>query len=534
MRRSPGLACAAATMVVGCLVAGPCWAQLSTATLTVQTLVGGAGSLPGAAVVATNLDTGLDRRGVTDGNGRAVLQGLPPGTYRVTAELAGFEPASEPDCLLRIGQNVELRLTMRPQVETTLEVSGEAPLVDVQRGDAAANVIPEQIRQLPVIDRKFERLAFVTPGVQADRVEYFDRAGAPVVGAAATGAEATVLIDGIELTDPITGLARQRLSQDAVREFRVSRQGFSAEIGGSASGVISIVTRSGGNEPRGSVFGFYRADALRANGALELEDADFTRFDFGMTLGGPLVRDRTHYFLSLEHLDSNQVAYVRPGGSLGYLAADVPAPVEQTSLLASLNHRFAESSTGAARLIWERYRQDDYDVGGVRDESNGWSFDRDAWTLLLGHNWVIGDNQLNEIGAQLGSREIAIPANSETLGEWYSLGASLQTGGTIFGPDGLLTGDFAEIRETFSWQPGGGRHRLKTGLSWMRLEQSYREDRFDFGLLVYLDDGGQFPIQYLYGEGSSHVEQSTDLWGMFVQDDWRVTDSPDPRPRAAL
>ena len=244
-----------------------------------------------------------------------------------------------------------------------------------------------------------------------------------------------------------------------------------------------------------------------------------------MTLGGPLVRDRTHYFLSLEHLDDNQVAYVRPGGSLGNLAADVPAPVEQTSLLAGIDHRFAESSTGAARLIWERYRQDNYDVGGVRDESNGWSFDRDAWTLLLGHSWVIGDNQLNEIGAQLGSREIAIPANSETLGEWYSLGASLQTGGTIFGPDGLLTGDFAEIRETFSWQPGGGRHRLKTGLSWMRLEQSYREDRFDFGLLVYLDDGGQFPIQYLYGEGSSQVEQNTDLWGVFIQDDWRVTEA---------
>ena len=232
-------------------------------------------------MVAVNVETGLQRTATTDARGTARLLALAPGSYRVEARLDGFEPGVDPGCALRIGQGIDLTFTMRPLVEETIEVSGEAPLVDVQRSDAAANVIPEQIQQLPVIDRKFERLAFITPGVQADRVEYFDRAGAPVVGAAATGAQATVLIDGIELTDPITGLARQRLGQDAVREFRVSRQGFNAEIGGSASGVISIVTRSGGNEPRGSVYGFYRADALRASGAVELEDADFTRLDFG-------------------------------------------------------------------------------------------------------------------------------------------------------------------------------------------------------------------------------------------------------------
>jgi len=525
MRRTLGLGRAAATVVIGCLMAGPSWAQVSTATLSLETLAGDAVPLSGVAVAATNRDTGLNRHGVTDARGRALFQALPPGAYEVTAELPGFESATESEYVLRVGQTVHLRITLRPRVEDTLEVSGEAPLVDVERNEAAANVIPEQIRQLPVIDRKFERLAFITPGVQPDRVEYFDRAGGPVVGAAATGAQSTVLIDGSDLTDPYTGLARLRLSQDAVREFRVSRRGFDAELGGSASGVISIVTRTGGNDPRGSVFGFYRADALRATGALELEDADFTRSQLGVTLGGPLVRDRSHYFLSFEHLDANRVAFVRPGGSLGDLAADVPAPVEQTNLLLSVNHRFAESSTGAVRLAWERYRQDNYDVGGLRDESHGWSFDRDSWTLLLGHTWVVAEDRLNELRAQVGSREISDPTNSQTLGEWFSLGASLQTGGHLLGPEGGLTGDFAELRETFSWQPGDGRHQLKVGLSWMRYEQGYREDRFGFGLLVYADDQRRFPVQYLYGEGSSRVEQTTDLWGVFVHDDWRVTDT---------
>ncbi len=520
-RRLVGPAAAGAALFVSAMAA----AQVDTATLTVRTTVGNDLPLSGVAVVAVNVETGLQRMATTDARGTARLLALPPGSYRVEARLDGFETRVEPACVLRLGDTTVIGFTLRPLLAETLKVSGEAVLVEVERRDAAANVVPEQIRQLPVIDRKFERLAFITPGVQADRVEYFDREGGPVIGGAATGAEATVLIDGVELTDPITGLARQRLSQDAVREFRVSRQGFDAEFGGSASGVMSIVTHRGGNDPGGSVYGFYRADALRAQGELELEDADFTRLQLGVTLGGPLVRDRTHYFLSLEHLDENKIAYVRPGGSLGYLAADVPAPVEQTSVLLGLDHRFSRSSTGSARLFWERYRQDNYDVGGVRDESNGWSFDRDAWTLLVGHTWVIGDNRLNELGAQLARREIPIPANSEILGEWYSLGASLQTGGTIFGPDPRLEGDFAELREAYSWQPGGDRHQLATGLSWMHLEQAYREDRFAFGLLLYLDDGGLLPIQYFYGAGSSRVEQTSDLLGVYLQDDWRVTET---------
>ncbi len=519
--RLVGTVAAGAALLVSALAA----AQVDTATLTVRTTAGSDLPLSGVAVVAVNVETGLQRTATTDARGTARLLALAPGSYRVEARLDGFEPGVDPGCALRIGQGIDLTFTMRPLVAEAIEVSGEAVLVEVERRDAAANVVPEQIRQLPVIDRKFERLAFITPGVQADRVEYFDREGGPVIGAAATGAEATVLIDGVELTDPITGLARQRLSQDAVREFRVSRQGFDAELGGSANGVVSIVTHRGGNDLRGSVYGFYRADALRAQGELELEDADFTRIQLGVALGGPLVRDRTHYFLSLEHLDENKVAYVRPGGSLTYLAADVPAPVEQTSVVLGLDHRFGDSSTGAARFFWERYRQDNYDVGGVRDESNGWSFDRDAWTLLIGHTWVIGDNRLNQLGAQVARREGRISANSETLGEWFSLGASLQTGGTIFGPDGRLEGDFAELRETFSWQPGGGRHRLSIGLSYEHVSWEYPEDRYGYGLMVYGDDAGPCPCSTTTASARPVAALSNDYWGAFVHDDWLLRDN---------
>lgn len=504
-----------------CLCAPQVAAQVATASLVVRTVLGEGDVLPGVAVTVTNVETGAERAAVTGTAGHVLLSALPPGRYTVTAKLSGFEAPTAPETELRVGETVRIRLTLRPVVEETLDVSGEAPLVDVYRTEAAANVVPEQIRELPVIDRKFERLALLTPGVQGDRTEYFDRAGSPVVGAGATGDRTSFLVDGVELTDPLTGLARQRLSQDAVREFRVSRQGFDAELGGSASGVVSIVTHSGTNDLRGSAYGFYRADALRSRGALELEDADFTRSQFGISVGGPLTRDRAHYFASVEHLDDNRVAFVRPLGAFTDLAEDAAAPVEQTSALLALDHRFTDSSSGTAKLAWERYRQTNYDVGGVRDASHGWRWDRDAWTLFLAHTWVAGDNRLNELRGQLGSRDADFPANSDALGEFFSGGATLQTGGHWLGPDCFLRGQFAEIRDTYTWQSRGRRHQLKAGASWMHMDQSYKEDRFESGLLIYAKDDRTAPVIFSTGEGSSLVDQSTELVGVFVHDDWR-------------
>ena len=496
-------------------------AQVSTSDLLIETVVGDADPLPGVAVTVVNVETGAVRQAVTEASGHALVRALSPGRYIVTAELSGFETTTAPDSELRVGETVRIRLTLRPVVKETLDISGEAPLVDVYRTEAAVNVVPEQIRELPVIDRKFERLALLTPGVQGDRTEYLDRAGAPVIGAGGTGDRSSFLVDGVDLTDPFTGLARQRLSQDAVREFRVSRQGFDAELGGSASGVVSIVTHSGTNDLRGSAYGFYRADALRSRGALELEDADFTRTQYGVSVGGPLTRDRTHYFASLEHLDDNRVAFVRPLGAFTDLAEDAPAPVEQTSALLALDHRFTDSASGTAKLAWERYRQTNYDVGGVRDVSHGWRWDRDAWSLFVAHTWVAGENRLNQLRGQLGSRDINFPTNSDTLGEFFSAGATLQTGGHWVGPDGFLRGDFAEIRDTYSWQSRGGRHRLKAGASWMRIDQRYREDRFESGLLLYATDDRTAPVIFSTGEGSSLVDQSSDVVGVFVHDDWQ-------------
>src|SRR5205085_8041765 len=119
---------------------------------------------------------------------------------------------------------------------------------------SSTNIVPEQIESLPVQDRDFQRLAFITPGVERERGAFRFINGGPVIGAGGNASQATILVDGVDLTDPALGLARTRFSQDAIREFRVIQNRFDSEIGGSAGGAMSVVTKSGTNEIHGNAF----------------------------------------------------------------------------------------------------------------------------------------------------------------------------------------------------------------------------------------------------------------------------------------
>src|SRR5439155_24820632 len=126
---------------------------------------------------------------------------------------------------------------------------------------------------------------------------------------------------------------------------------FDTEVGGSAGGALSIITRSGTNDFKGTAFGFYRADALRAKGALEQESSvSFSRGQFGFTLGGPVVRDSTHFFASVEQVTSTTPILFRPGGAYASLATDINHPFHQTLGYAGIDQRISESSSLTAKV----------------------------------------------------------------------------------------------------------------------------------------------------------------------------------------
>ena len=518
----PSLSPLLGVVLVVTLAVLPVAAQIGSAQLEIRTLAGDEVVLSGVEVVVTDVATGYVRTGVTSPRGTVVVAGLAPGTYRIEARLEGFETAVDPARVLRTGHIGRLNLVLRPRIEGELEVSDDVPAVNVFRTDSSTNIVPEQMMSLPVPDRAFDRLAFLAPGVQRERWEFLDVQGSPVVGSSTNSIATGYFVDGSDFTDPYFGSARVQLSQDAIQEMRVVNNRFDAGVGGSSGGVISVVTRSGTNAVHGSAFGFYRSEELRAQGALELENAPYSRSHLGFTIGGPIVRDRTHYFVSFEHLDEDDIALVRPGGAFTGLAEDVPHPVQRTHLLASFDHRFSASSAASAKLLLERTRQDNYMVGGVIAESHGYSRDNDNWNLRLGHSLVIGGKHLNEIRLQGGTHELQMAVNSSEMGEWFSSGSTLQIGSHVVGRLPYQRTDFVQLDDTFHIG-GFSNHNLRTGLSYLYTDAFHREDRFIHGWVIYLTDDRSLPYLYYTGAGASDGGLDNHAIGLFIQDDWRPT-----------
>lgn len=511
-------------IVVVCIATIPAaaTAQVGTADLVVVAVADEDVPLAGVAVTVLSADTGLERTAVTGSLGVSTIPSLAPGEWRITASRDGFRAPGPQTVVLRVGQRARVELVMRPTVSDTIAVSGELPVVDLFKDDVSTNILPEQITSLPVPDRRFERLAFLSSTVQPDRAEFFDRGGSPVLGNAGTGWANVYLIDGLDLTGPTNGQAAIRIGQDAIREFRVVGQRFDAEVGQTTAGGLVVVTKTGTNEVHGSVFGFARSDALRAQGALEQDQVDYSRWHAGFTLGGPIARDRTHYFAAFEHVDEDDIALFRPGGDFGDLAEDVSLPFTQTTALISLDHAFSTASSGTARLAGERYRRDNYQVGGVNSPESGWSFDPGTLALLLGHSWVIAPTRLNDLRVLALEVDFEGTLNSGARTEWFSFGATLRTGANITGSNSTDESRF-QLQDTFHWQLGRG-HGLKTGILYQHDRTPMTQERYQAGVLFYATDDRSFPGLYLFGTGSSEVRFSTDLFGVFIQDDWRFTD----------
>ncbi|MFL6202600.1 MAG: TonB-dependent receptor domain-containing protein [Thermoanaerobaculia bacterium] len=517
-----------ALVLLGILPIHPALAQVSTASVEARVTDVDGGALPGVTVTLENAETGLTRVAVTGEAGDATLSALPPGTYKASFDLEGFSPVAQEGVVLRVGQTVQIRAELSAAVAESITVSSTVPLVDVYKTDTSTNIVPEQIESLPVPDRDFQRLAFIAPGVQRERGGFRFIGGGPVVGAGGNASQSTILVNGVDFTDPALGLSKIRFSQDAISEFRVMNNRYDTEVGGTAGGALSIVTRGGTNRTNGTVFGFYRADDLREPGALEQEGADFSRAQYGFTVGGPIVQDRTHYFASFEQVNEDNIAFFRPGGAFLGRADDVAHPFDQTLGFAKLDFIASEAHTLSANLAYEKYEEENFRVGGVASVAYGQQLNRDNWNLTLEDLGVLGSRGLNELRLQAGTRKYEEPTNSNAVSEWFSSGNTLQTGSNILG-DLLGDGDMYELRDTFHWNlEGRGSHDVKLGASILYADDRLRIDTFQEGLFTYLGDTRAFPIAYIYGEGSGDVSLDTTRYAAFVQDEWR------PRPNLSV
>ncbi len=275
----------------------------------------GAG-IPGVLVTVTNVDTGLTRSSATNEEGNYSVPALPVGTYDLSGELDGFKTAVVSGIGLNVAdvRQVNIELELGAVTEEITTVASSAP-VETISGEVASLVTGEQIRELPLNGRNFAQLTQLMPGVSAPDGLNFKNKGLlsgvdlSVSGSSVTGNNWTV--DGASNND--TGSNRTILvtpSVDAIEEFKIHRNSYGPEFGGSGGAQINLVTRGGTNSFQGSLFGFYRNDSLNeTNVFLEEAGGDtepLDRKDFGFTFGGPVIKDKVHFFLSTEWNDEER------------------------------------------------------------------------------------------------------------------------------------------------------------------------------------------------------------------------------------
>jgi hypothetical protein len=310
-------------IAIALLSASPAAAQrATTADLTGTVYDETKAVLPGATITARSTETGLTRTTTTDAEGRFILPAMPVGTYGLTAELSGFSPQTLENVVLALGTQLDLDLTLRiAATQERVIVMGAAPIVDVQSTTVSTVVSERQIESLPINGRNFISFSIITPGASTDRTPQQGASGTSGLTFAGQRARSNnITVDGVDNNDATLGSVRATFSQEAVREFQVLTSSYSAEFGKASGGVVNIVTKSGTNDVRGTGFFYFRDKSLNSRGHFEdfdpagnpidAEKAPFNQKQFGATIGGPIKRDATFFFASLERLDSTASNFV--------------------------------------------------------------------------------------------------------------------------------------------------------------------------------------------------------------------------------
>ena len=292
----------------------PVIAQEGSATLRGEVLDPNGAVVPGAQVSIANQETGLDRRSVsTNDSGGYVFAALTPGLYRITVEAAGFKKSVKESVRLSVGEDQEFKFTMEAGgAQETVTVTAEEPLVETSTSRIGGNINQTELIELPSVNRNFIGFVGLLPGVVPNiSTESFGSDSVSVNGQDPRYNNFT--LDGANNNDDVIGQragAQARTALEAVQEFQVLTNQFSAEFGRTSGGIINAVTKSGKNTFNGSAFGFFQNNSLNSTNRFavlnNLDQVDASFKQFGGTIGGPIKKDFAHFFFSYERTNIDE------------------------------------------------------------------------------------------------------------------------------------------------------------------------------------------------------------------------------------
>ena len=504
--------------------------------------------VPGVTITARNSDTGLLRTTVTEAAGNFTVSALPPGAYRVSAELSGFG-TSVTNIVLIIDQTVTLNLSIKPAaLAETVTVSGIAPQVDVTQSEVSTSVLAAQMQTLPIASRRWIDLALLVPGTSQDGIRGQFYRGNVNIGAGARSYSNGSIVDGVNNTWAEMGEPRQNFAMDSIEEFKVSTSLFKAEYGLATGGVLSVVSKSGTNDFRGDGFLFFRDKALNSIAAFQATKPDYQRYQFGGAVGGPIIHDRTHFFVAYERTNENQYLTVSTGGVWPQYDGTYPSKKMDWNYTAKVDHQL----TAQQHLFFRLAQENDYrpilTAGGTVTPTA--SFDASVYrsSAVVGDSWVLSSHALNDFRFQYAfAKYMSLPPDSFGAGPDHGgwapgdfptsrfalltpqfLYPSLTVGAsrTSDGPESRF-----EFKDDFSYTPPNlaGSHRLKAGVDYSKIPFQQDSTSTVLGAWTFPkdqpynpNDRTTWPTQYT-DSLPNYSNQPSSYFGVYGQDDWTPT-----------
>lgn len=543
------------------VAAGPAGAQTTTGTIRGMVTDSAGTSIADVEVQARHTETGVMRSAATRADGSYLLPGLTPATYEVLVRRIGYGPQSR---LVRvqIGATaiIDFALAQRAVELQAVVVGGTAPTAETRTSEVATNVTQEQIEQLPTPSRNFLDLAALAPGITVTEDRINSTQFRTFSAGGQTANSVNLFVDGTSLKNDLTagGVAGQDASRgnpfprNAIQEYRVITQNFKAEYQKASSAIITATTKSGGNTWHGNAFFTYQNKDLVALDTFQIADKnvnpqtfrepDYNRVLGGLSLGGPLIKDRLHVFGSYEGNYQNRTNRVSfPTLPAGFPALDTVnlaqyngtfgSPFRETLLFAKLSYA-ATPNSSLEGTFSTRHETDVRDFGGSGAFQTAVNFRQDVSIGQLRHTYVTG-SWLNEAKVDYSRFRRNPSPNAPGLAQRRYI---LPNGDARIGSN-LSTQDFIQRRLglrddlTYTGFRAAGEHVVKTGVSVDFVRYDVFKDNRGTPEFTYADTrngmfyGYESPFQLLYGTGDPTLDATNAQIGVYVQDDW----SPIPR-----
>jgi len=502
----------------------------------------------GAKVASRQKATNISSAVLTDKDGRFRFPYLSVGEYEIVVQQPGFAQATR-NVNVTMGSAFELPIGLNVAAwQNEVTVSGQTDLLEAARTQIAGTVSQAEVANLPLNGRNFLDLALLVPGVSptntASNQLFAETSAVPGQGIS-VGSQRnfsnSFIIDGLSNNDDAAGLTGVSYGLDVVDEFQVVTSGGQAEFGRALGGYINMVSKSGSNTLHGDAYFYFKNQRFNAANPLAQIALPVTQSQYGASLGGPIVHDRTFYFANFEQRELNQsgLTTISPANvatvnarlmAVGYPGPQIstgiyPNPVHNSNLFAKVDHHFSETDQASIRYsLYHVAATNSRGAGGLSAPSASANLDDTDQTVALNNIATLSSRLVNETRAQFTNSNLKAPP-SDPIGPAVSI-SGVASFGTLSGSPTGRSNKLVEGADNLSHQAGA--HAIRAGVDFLynddviTFPRTYRGS-YSFSSLANFLSGTYNSSGFTQTFANTVVTQTNPNVGFYAQDEWKLS-----------